>query len=186
MSESQVAMQRFNGKGSGSELAAGALAGALGVWVMDRVDWFNFRHEDPQARRRTRLVRPGGEDPGHVAASALERAVGVELSPARHEAAGNAIHYAIGIAPAALYGLLRHRVPGLSAGRGTLFGLGLFLLQDEGINAITGLSADPRSYPWQAHARGLVAHLVFGLAVDSVLRALARRTRLSGQIRYTA
>jgi hypothetical protein len=41
----------------------GAVAGAVGVWVMDRVDWFNFEHEDPASRRLTQLVRPRGLDP---------------------------------------------------------------------------------------------------------------------------
>ncbi len=150
----------------------GAVAGAVGVWVMDRVDWFNYRHEDPEARRRTRRVRPGGEDPAHVMARMAEGAVGAELSPAQHHAVGTAIHSAIGIGPGALYGALRGHVPALGTGRGTLYGLGLFLLQDELGNAALGTGADPRAYPWQAHARGLVAHLVYGVVTDTVLRVL--------------
>ena len=82
---------------------------------------------------------------------------------------GVATHYSIGIAPGALYGVLRHKLPGLDAGHGTLFGLGLFLLQDEGVNAITGLSAKPSDYPWQAHARGLLAHAVYGFVLERAI-----------------
>lgn len=157
-----------------TDMLLGAVAGAAGVWAMDRVDWFNYRHEDPQARRRTRSVRPGGQDPAHVLARRVEGMAGTDPSPARHHLAGQAIHYAIGIGPAAIYGVMKGRVAGIGADRGLLYGLALFLIQDELANAATGLAADPRRYPWQAHARGLVAHLVYGLVTDAVWNALKR------------
>jgi hypothetical protein len=52
-----------------SDALIGASAGALAVWVMDRVDWFNFEHEDPTACSRTQSVRPGGMDPAHIVAN---------------------------------------------------------------------------------------------------------------------
>ncbi|WP_206435995.1 DUF1440 domain-containing protein [Altericroceibacterium xinjiangense] len=148
----------------------GAAAGAAAVWVMGRVDWFNFKHEDPEARRRTQAVRPGGMDPAHVLADKAASALGKDLEPKEMSAAALSIHYSLGVLPGAIYGALRAQTPELTAGRGTLFGLGLFLLQDEGLNAVTGLSAKPQDYPWQAHARGFVAHAVYGLVLDSALR----------------
>lgn len=161
--------RRDDGNGILADALIGAAAGALAVWVMDRVDWFNYEHEDPAARRRTKAVRPGGMDPAHVLAHKITGAAGYQLEPIDDNAAGLATHYSIGVMPAALYGVLRHKVPGLTAGRGSLFGLGLFLMQDEGLNALTGLSARPGDYPWQAHARGLVAHLVYGLVLETTL-----------------
>ena len=155
-----------------ADLLKGAVAGAVGVWALDRVDWFNWNREDPQTRKRTRQVRPGGEAPAAVAARKLEDAAGVELPSAQHEAAGMAVHYTLGIGPGALYGALRHRVPAIGAARGTLFGAALFAAQDEVLNAVTGLAASPGDYPWQDHARGLVAHLVYGIVTDTVLRLL--------------
>ena len=131
-----------------------------------------YDHEDPQARRQTQTVRPGGRDPAHLMAGMAANAVGGELAPPQPHLAGVAVHYALGIGPGALYGALRNRVPGLGAGRGLLYGLGLFLVQDEAINAVTGLAADPRRYPWQAHARGLIAHLALGLVTDTVFSVL--------------
>jgi uncharacterized membrane protein YagU involved in acid resistance len=148
----------------------GAAAGAAAVWVMDRVDWFNFRHENPEARRRTQAARPNRAAPAQVLASKTAEALGYQVRPKDDSAAGRVVHYSIGIMPGALYGALRHTAPALAAGRGSLFGLGLFLLQDEGLNAVAGLSAKPSEYPWQAHARGFVAHLIYGLVLDSVLR----------------
>ncbi len=148
----------------------GAAAGAAAVWVMDRVDWFNFEHEDPEARRRTRAVRPDRAAPAQVLANNSAEALGFNPERKDNNAAGQAVHYSIGIVPGALYGALRRTVPGLAAGRGSLFGLGLFIVQDEGMNAVAGLSAKPSAYPWQAHARGFAAHLVYGLVLDSALR----------------
>lgn len=158
------------------KLLQGAAAGAVAVWAMDRLDWFTYRHQDPEARRRTDRVRPHGMDPAHVAAHRIARHLGTRLSPAppHQHPAGIAIHYAVGMVPGALYGLLRRRYPVLGTGRGALFGLGVFLRQDELINAATGLAADPRRYPWQAHARGLAAHLVYGLVLDASLNAMEK------------
>jgi hypothetical protein len=163
--------------GIAADMLLGAVAGAIGVWVMDWVDWFNYLHEDPEARLRTQQVRPGGEDPAHVMAGMAEGGAGAELSPSQHHTAGMAIHYSLGIGPGALYGALRDRIPAVGAGRGTLYGLGLFLVEDEMLNAATGLSADQRKYPWQAHARGLVAHLVYGVVTDTVLTILQSAIR---------
>lgn len=150
----------------------GALAGAAGVWVMDRLDWFNYRHglDDAQSRAQTRRARPRGMDPAHLLAARVAESAGVALSPRQHDRAGLAVHYAIGIVPGALYGALRGRVPHLDAGRGSAFGLGLFLLQDELLNTAAGLAGPPQDYPWQAHVRGLVAHLAYGLVTDALCR----------------
>ncbi len=161
-----------DGDGVAADMLKGAVAGGIAVWVQDQVDWYMYDHEDPAARRRTQDVRPGGLDPAHVVANEVAGALGAELSPPQPHPAGVAVHYAIGIGSGALYGVLQDRVPALGAGRGALYGLGLFLLQDELANAATGLSARPGQYPWQAHARGLITHLVYGIVTDTVLRVL--------------
>lgn len=160
----------------------GAAAGALAVWVMDQVDWFNYDHEDPEARHRTQRVRPGGMDPAHVAVNRATEAVGMELSPPQPHPLGVAMHYSLGVGPGALYGTLWDRFPAIRTGRGTLYGLGLFLMQDEMLNAASGLSAKPTEYPWQAHARGLVAHLIYGFITDTVISVL---TAPGSPIRYS-
>lgn len=155
-------------------LIKGAIAGAAAIWVMDRLDWFTYDHQDPKARRQTDAVRPEGLDPAHVIANTLAHALDTKLGPHKphRHPAGLAVHYAIGIAPAALYGAFRSRMSMLRAGRGSLFGLGLFIIQDEGLNTILGVATHPRRYPWQAHARGLIAHLLFGTTVDAALNLM--------------
>lgn len=154
----------------------GAVAGAVGVWVMDRLDWLIFENEDPAARQQTENVRPGGLDPAHVAVDKVANAVGGELSPAQPNWAGIALHYALGMGPGALYGAYRDRLPVQADGQdhlyGAALGLGLFAVQDEGLNSVTGLSARPQDYPAQAHARGFMAHLVLGVVTNTVLNVL--------------
>lgn len=85
------------------------------------------------------------------------------------------MHYSFAILPSAVYGMLRDRVPYVGAGHGALWGLGLFVVQDELLNTVSGLGADPRDYPWQDHARGLVAHVVYGVVADLAFSALRGR-----------
>jgi hypothetical protein len=149
---------------------------------MDQIDWYMYDHEDPEAQRRTQRVRPDGLDPSHDTANKIAGAFGTELSPAQPHPAGIAIHYAIGMGSCALYGALHDRVPAISTGRGALYGLGIFLTHDELFNTLAGSAARPTQYPWQAHARGLVSHLVLGVVADTVLRVLkgpGRPTRYS-------
>lgn len=159
-----------------SNAVKGAIAGAVGVWLMDRLDWFMFERVDARARQRTEAVRPGGLDPTHVAANRAAHAAGTTLAPAQPHPAGVALHYALGIGPAAVYAATRERFPVRRAGEDHLYGLGLglglFLVMDETLGRLTGLTAAPRAYPWQAHARGLAAHLVLGLATNMVLNLL--------------
>lgn len=151
----------------------GAIAGAIGVWALDKVTWAMWDRTSPQKLAQEVLeARPGGMDPAHVIANRAAEAMGTELSPKQPHPAGIAVHYAIGVFPGAAYGALRHKLPVLTAGGGTLFGLGLFLMQDEGLNSILGTSGRPAEYPAEAHFRGLVGHLVFGAAMHASLKLL--------------
>jgi hypothetical protein len=162
---------------------AGALAGAAAVWMMDRVDWSMYKKEGRLTRMRTKAARPGGLDPAHVAAQRTAKLFGKKLKPSQPNKPGLAIHYGLGIGPAALYSVLIDRFPAVGKGRGALFGLGLFLLQDEALNSAVGLAGRPRKYPWQAHARGLVSHLVYGVALDTGVRTFKKAMHARKQAR---
>lgn len=159
----------------GSVLLKGAVAGVAASVALDRLDWFMWNRLSPETRQRTRSVRPEGLDPGHLVARKAARAMGTDIEPKGRDnqhPAGIAVHFAIGMAPALAYAALRNRAPSLTAGGGTLFGLGLFAIHDEAMNTVTGLGARPTEYPWQAHARGLIAHLVYGAVLEGTMRLL--------------
>jgi hypothetical protein len=187
--------REIGSKGSNlfADAAIGAFAGAIGVWAMDRLDWFMWRRESPSTRRRTTAVRPEGEPPAHVIATKLEKVSGMHvegaaevpgqfeqldtrgLSGNRHHMIGTAVHYGIGVGPASIYGVIQDRLPLSGPARGALYGVTLFFAQDEGANALTGLSAKPREYPWQDHARGLLAHIAYGIVTEAVVTIVKKQ-----------
>ncbi len=152
------------------DLLKGAVAGAVGVWAMDRVDWFLYDRESHKTRDQTIANRPGGEDPAHVMAGTAAETLGVPLTGAKRDRVGTAVHYGLGIIPGALYGALSNRFEAIGAGRGLAYGLAMFLIEDELANTALGTAGPPSGYPWQAHARGLVAHLVLGCVTDAAFR----------------
>jgi hypothetical protein len=143
---------------------------------MDRVDWFMVEHGDQEAWRQTQAVRPNHMDPAHNMAGMAAKAMGLEPPPQPHPA-GIAVHYAVGMGPAALYSVARRHLPGGVMSRGLVLGLGMFLVEDEIINPLIGAAAPPHRYPWQAHARGLIAHLVLGVVTEAVLTAFDQYQR---------
>lgn len=158
------------------DVLKGAIAGAFGVWAMDRVTSYLWEHEDADALRQERQARPDGLDPAHVIANRAAESLGKELTPKQPHPAGVAVHFGLGVLPGALYGALRHRVDGVDAAGGMLYGLGMFLVEDETVNPLLGTSGLPQEYPWQAHVRGLVGHLVLGAATEAALDVLDRIT----------
>jgi hypothetical protein len=156
------------------EALKGAVAGAIGTVAMDMVTWPMYRREDERAYRREKQAQVGGKWVAHVAAEKLARKLGAQPGPQGLYAAGKAIHFLLGIGPGMTYALLRRRHPKIAAGGGLLFGLTVFLLNDELMAPAAGLASGPRRYPWQAHARGLLGHLMFGLATEQALYLLSK------------
>lgn len=154
------------------ELLKGAIAGAISVWAMDRVTWYMYQNEDPKAYLKEKQAQVNGHYVAHVAVDKVLEATGKELTDRQHFYAGKGVHYFLGIAPGMLYGVLRHKVKNLDAGRGSLYGFGLFVVMDEILGPVLGLASGPTAYPWQAHVRGLAGHLVVGVVTDGVLRVL--------------
>jgi hypothetical protein len=155
------------------DLVKGALAGAFATWVMGYATTYLYEAENEEARKREDEAREGKTAYG-VAAEKAVAAAGQELSEEQRQKVGSAIHWALGVGTGAVYGALRHRVPGANAANGLLFGTAFWAVVDEGANVALGLTPGPPAFPWQAHARGLAGHLVFGLAADAALRTMDR------------
>lgn len=160
-------------KSMGVDIAAGAAAGAAATLAMSGVTSAMYARENRQARWREEQAR-GGKSAYEIAAEKAARLVDLNLSSEQEAKAGTLIHYAVGMASTALYAAVRRRIPAPGAARGLGFGAALWLVADEGANPLLGLSPGPGAFPWQAHARGLVGHLVFGLAAEAALSAADR------------
>jgi hypothetical protein len=154
-----------------ADVLKGAVAGAAATWAMGQVTTFLYEREDPRARRREDEAREGKTAFG-VAAEKGAALAGRDLSDPERQTLGAGVHWALGIGAGAAYGAMRGRVPGADLAAGLLFGTVFWAVVDEGANVALGLTPGPRAFPWQAHARGLVGHLAFGVAADASLRAL--------------
>ncbi|MBG6185047.1 putative membrane protein YagU involved in acid resistance [Arthrobacter sp. CAN_A214] len=175
------------------DLVLGAAAGAVGVWVMDHVGSYMYDHEDrdalarelqartggsdveytgpeKEALDRTPHAQPAGKDVAHVGVEKAAEMTGINMSTAQPNSSGVALHYALGILPGALHAVIRREAPFMKAGSGALYGFGLYVLNDEIVAPALGLASGPQEYPWQAHARGMVAHTVLGVVTESLLR----------------
>ncbi|MBW3535313.1 MAG: hypothetical protein KY453_08880 [Gemmatimonadetes bacterium] len=85
------------------------------------------------------------------------------------------IHWATGLALGGLYGLLRGDArDGLDLGGGLLFGAGAWLMNDEVLVPMLGLSDGPTAQEPAEHVKALGAHVVYGLATAAATQALER------------
>lgn len=151
-----------------SDLVLGALAGAAATWVMGKVTTALYEQEGTRVREEENRAR-GNETAYARAAGKAAGLVGKQLTMSQRQEVGTAVHWALGAGAGAAYGVLKDRVPGADWGNGAAFGTAFFLAMDEGANWALGLTPGPLQFPWQAHARGLVGHLVYGMVADSVL-----------------
>jgi uncharacterized membrane protein YagU involved in acid resistance len=125
------------------------------------------------------LRERGSDDETDDAPERLANAVSVgltgrELTKSEKETAGTALHYAYGTSMAALYGAAAEFAPGVTAGAGAPFGATVWVTADEGVVPLLGLSKKPTEYPLSIHAYALASHLVYGLTVEVVRRAVRR------------
>ena len=145
------------------------MAGGIATWVMDRVTTAMYERESAEDRAQEEAAWPNGKPSVPNLVDLGSRIAGVRLNPKARPAVEEATHYLLGIGPGVLYALLRHRVPGLGAGRGLVYGLLLFAVNDELLNTALGLAGPPSAYPTTAHLRGLVGHVTLGMATDLAL-----------------
>lgn len=156
-----------------ADVAKGLVAGAVGTWAMEKVTGIFWQHEDEEARNRYEEVTGGRYPPMRMAEKA-DDLLRLGLSEEQRPYLAQRLHWAYGLGAASAYALLRRRLPEAATGQGLLFGAAFSLFGDELFTALTGLAESPREYPWQAHARGFVGHLAFGVVADTALDLLDR------------
>lgn len=160
-----------NGRAVLADVVDGVLAGVAATWLMGRVTTLLYERERDAVRQREQDAR-GGSTAYGVAAEKAAHVVGRELSEDQRKRYGSRVHWALGAAAGAVYGVLRPRLSDVSAARGLAYGTAFWLLVDEGANWALGLTPGPTQFPWETHARGLAGHLAFGATADTVLRVL--------------
>jgi hypothetical protein len=167
------------GSGALAGVGVGLVSGLVATKAMEPVTTKLYELESEEDKRREREVQP--RTSFVVAAERTARAVGVELDEERAKRLGALFHYALGASGGTLYLLLRATTRLHPIAVGTAVGLGMFAGIDEVANTAFGFTAPPHRFPLSAHARGLVGHLAYGLALaaaaEVALALVGRRRR---------
>ena len=150
----------------------GALAGAAATWLMDQVTTGLYEAQPPEVTKLEAAGRPNGKGSVANLVDRVESATGFTVPPARRPLLENAIHYALGIVPGAVYGVVRRYLPFARLGRGLAFGLTLFAVNDEYLNTKLGLAGPIEAYPPETHLRGLAGHAVLGVGTETGIQLL--------------
>lgn len=150
----------------------GGIAGAVATWLMDQVTTGLYEGQSPEVAEREKAAQPNGKSSVENLLDRIEAESGFAVEPGQRPMVLDAIHYALGIGPGAVYGVLRNRLPLVGAARGLLFGLLLFAVNDEYMNTKLGLAGPIEAYPVETHWRGLVGHATLGVATDTTIELL--------------
>jgi len=145
----------------------GAFAGAAATWLMDRLTTGMLELQAPAVTAREEAAQPNGKSSVANLVDRFEAGTGIALPPARRPIIESAVHYLLGIVPAATYGVVRRRVPFARIANGLGFGVAIFAANDEYANTALRLSGPPAAYPLQTHFRGLAGHAVMGVATET-------------------
>jgi putative membrane protein len=159
--------------GSAAMVAFNHVLGATGIAPRDRARHPEHRADAlPNDTDGTIPDEPATHEAAARAAGAVE---GRTLNEQEREVGGSLVHLAFGAGAGALYGALADASPRITAGGGVPFGMGLFLLAGEVGVPAAGLSRRPTTYPLSRHLASLASHVVYGLTLECVRRALTRR-----------
>ncbi|PZF88376.1 DUF1440 domain-containing protein [Micromonospora deserti] len=156
--------------------ALSAVAGIIATRAMDPVTTKIYEAQSDDAKQQEQKVSYGVAY--NVAARKIAGVLGVQVSDETVSKAGTAMHYALGIAAAPAYMLLRRATRLSPWGAGLATAIGLYAVLDEALNPLLGFTPPPQAYPPVAHLRGLAGHLVLGLVVAATVEtgwALLRR-----------
>ncbi len=159
---------RTRGPGRVADAAIGAASGLAASWAMSAAYRPIWRAGSEETHRREEAAQAGMPPATVRAAEAAASAVGQRL-PERHKGLGGRIvHYAYGVAWGAAFALAARAIaPRAPVAGGLAFGAVLWVLSDEVLVPLFGFSRPPARYPASTHAKGLAAHLVYGVATDA-------------------
>ena len=158
-------------------IVAGVAGGLLASLVMEQFQFvWNKASEAIQSASEEEKPKGHKAEPATVkAAQSISKNVfGKRLPKSRKKLAGEAVHYAMGTASAAIYGALAEASPITTIGDGLVFGTAVWLLADEVSVPALGLSKGPTKIPLSTHFYAFVSHLVYGWTTEMVRRAVRK------------
>ncbi len=167
-----------------SGAAAGLIAGFAASWAMNlfmagvaRLVTGGDHGNDPQRRKfaiaeATRAWQERADPTGEAADAVANFVLGRHLSASERKLAGPAVHYVFGSAAGAAYGAFAEDTPSITAGYGLAFAMALLVFGEEIGNPVFGLTPPPNGMPWTSHVSMFASHIVYGLTLEGVRRAV--------------
>jgi len=173
-------------------LAAGIAGGLAASWVMNLYQnmWSrqthgierphgaqSLQHGSPRHGVARDLQESGSDQESdnaaiRAASAVSENVFGHKLAEDEKETAGAVAHYAMGATSGAIYGAMAEVLPVTTIGAGAPFGAAVWVIADEAILPVTGLSKSPKEYSLSTHVYALTSHLVYGIATELVRRGV--------------
>jgi hypothetical protein len=151
-------------------LSRGLLAGLAGSAAMHifRIGWEAVTNRDPR-----KGIFGFDREADVKSIYLIYRCISLERPPElRAASSGIALHYVYGASLGALYALTKPRVRWIARSCGVVPGALLWIGADELPISLTGIS-DPFRRSIASHASALVAHVVFAVTVDQMIRGSA-------------
>ncbi|HEY6659714.1 MAG TPA: DUF1440 domain-containing protein [Pyrinomonadaceae bacterium] len=168
-------------------LVAGLAGGLVASWTMNQFQaaWTKLAEnsEKPHGAQSMKPSDGSSGDQGQdvneqddatveTAKMISEKVFGHELQENEKRPAGTAVHYAFGTATGGLYGALAEFSPQVTTAAGLPFGAAFWLIADETVVPLLGLSKGPTAYPVSTHVYAFASHLVYGVTAEFSRRAL--------------
>jgi putative membrane protein len=157
----------------GTDLVRGLVVGLCATQALDWVSILLYEGESRATRAAENRAR-GNRQAYEVAVDRMATRAGRTLTEAQIHRWGWRFHKTFGLLGGVAYLALRRAFPRLRWGCGLAFGATFFLLVDEILTPLQGLSPGPRAFSWKVHARGAAAHVAYGVAAEATARLLDR------------
>jgi hypothetical protein len=152
----------------------GAASGLVASWAMEVAQSRVIaRAGTEQTRERERMAQAGTEPATTRAAEVAARLVRRSLDERQKRIGGEIVHYATGAAWGAIFGALAPRIPAPLVAAGAVYGLVVWIVNDELLVPVLGWAKGPTAYPPSVHAKALASHVVFGTTAGASYRLLA-------------
>jgi len=153
-------------------LVAGVASGLIASFAMEQFQglWslVSKKLQDPKPGRPAKPATVKAAD------AIAQRVVGHKVRKKHQKLAGEAMHYAMGGASAAVYGVLAEVTPAVTAAEGMAFGAVVWLAADEASLPALGLTKPPTKIPMATHVYALASHLVYGAVTEAIRRGFRR------------
>jgi hypothetical protein len=154
----------------------GALAGLAASWVMEQAQLRVIqRLGSARTRDREEAAQQGLEPATVQVANAAARLIGrAPLGGTPRKVGAETVHYGTGAAFGALFGAVAPRIAFPLLAAGTLYGLLVWMANDELLVPALGFSRAPTAYPASVHAKAAASHAVYGVATGAGFSLLGK------------